>query len=1231
MASTRSERAPLLGGDSASILAAVAAEEGRVDAPRGGGRPDDDESSGRRRRRLGGVAATIATTACLALLGRGGFPGTLPGSSPAPLVALGDATDGGAWGYANGAALASSSRPRRAAAPAVDWTAVERATLLPPPRAGGSADDAPATFAHRAGPDDVPAWVAALAGGGFAPRGGAPNDARAASRPDDRPDPRDDETSPTVDAAPSDTAVFFRDDRRDPESSFDWPPYGSEGEARASAAVRRLERREKRLVSNERRRSGDDRPSSSSTLGAPRAFVRERRPTAPSFERGGERDPAAGSVVGASLFGATRTTFEVNVCGVPPVMRANQAPWPACRVLLLGCPGEGSGSLGRRIEASDPEARAREEEEALSRSERAAAALGGGGATGAARTTPRRRATGCETWDVSRAIEMTPDATMGVFSTTTDLYGPGDEFAFALVKPGCESDADIYAAIRRAESRAGDEDDSSERDAEYERLEAKCSVRLDSGFPMGNHVRAPGKRDVRCWSPRASEEGEEAARLGLGDAVCRSDLRHGAGPWSVDSDSDSDASESSACVLRRERSDAPGTYRRVVPAREDSSSSDERVPGAASKKSSGGSRVSFVWGTCDERPRHAGWCEAPAFDAAKVAGACGGGAFEGGDGASADGFFAGADAPARGGGGPGAASKTRRGAKKSSKASSESSLGGASDDDASDDASGPPHKRSRAEVAASSAAALKSKTEPLLDDSAATRAEAAFAEALAESEGRAKALAAAGAGEAGEDDEEDASLSSSSSSSSSASSSGSSALEALEAMMPEVDDFFELETDEGEDAASYLDPGAWARTPAKPVRLGGAPRAVLHLVLRDGDAMFASERQPWAEVTVNGRAVKPPVRVREDDEVALGVRAPTEAEIEAQEEDAASDLGGRGRFGGSLEEGFATTREATVVFGKTRGTLRVRVKNRGRFAIGGGGAGAEDPRGGPPGVSSSTEKEEEAAAKDPAGGAEKSPAAVATEVGVSDKKSEEALSDKEGADAALSDDHSSDAESSASSSADPMRLGDAETLGDVSSEGDNVFSPLSRVTAPAPGQWMVIPPVDRDPIVISGLGDGVARAVTVRFFADEAEALAEERRSDGREPPRGDANGVFAKINGRDLAVKSPVVQVWTREEMMEVRRLVTAEQRRVEVRDGDRVRLRVRAPKNAGEPPRALAVFVGERDIGRVSVDAAGDDRAARRASDDLEAQLRRARERTLGGVSGTGEGGRRIARNAV
>ena len=114
----------------------------------------------------------------------------------------------------------------------------------------------------------------------------------------------------------------------------------------------------------------------------------------------------------------------------------------------------------------------------LSRSEGRRRPRSGGGATGAARTTPRRRATGCETWDVSRAIEMTPDATMGVFSTTTDLYGPGDEFGVARLKPGCESDADIYAAIRRAESRAGDEDDSSERDAEYERLEAKCSVRI---------------------------------------------------------------------------------------------------------------------------------------------------------------------------------------------------------------------------------------------------------------------------------------------------------------------------------------------------------------------------------------------------------------------------------------------------------------------------------------------------------------------------------------------------------------------------------------------------------------------------------------------------------------------------------------------------------------------------------------------------------------------------------
>jgi len=32
------------------------------------------------------------------------------------------------------------------------------------------------------------------------------------------------------------------------------------------------------------------------------------------------------------------------VCGVPPAMRRNQAPWTVCRVKLVGCPGGRSGA-----------------------------------------------------------------------------------------------------------------------------------------------------------------------------------------------------------------------------------------------------------------------------------------------------------------------------------------------------------------------------------------------------------------------------------------------------------------------------------------------------------------------------------------------------------------------------------------------------------------------------------------------------------------------------------------------------------------------------------------------------------------------------------------------------------------------------------------------------------------------------------------------------------------------
>ena len=106
--------------------------------------------------------------------------------------------------------------------------------------------------------------------------------------------------------------------------------------------------------------------------------------------------------------------------------------------------------------------------------------------------------------------------------------------------------------------------------------------------------------------------------------------------------------------------------------------------------------------------------------------------------------------------------------------------------------------------------------------------------------------------------------------------------------------------------------------------------------------------------------------------MALGWRAPTEAEIEAQEEDAASDLGGRGRFGGSLEEGFATTREADGRAWEDAGDAEGSREEPRRFAIGGGGAGAEDPRGARV-FRRRRVREEEAAAKDPAGGVENLP------------------------------------------------------------------------------------------------------------------------------------------------------------------------------------------------------------------------------------------------------------------
>jgi hypothetical protein len=82
-------------------------------------------------------------------------------------------------------------------------------------------------------------------------------------------------------------------------------------------------------------------------------------------------------------------------------------------------------------------------------------------------------------------------------------------------------------------------------------------------------------------------------------------------------------------------------------------------------------------------------------------------------------------------------------------------------------------------------------------------------------------------------------------------------------------------------AVRVVAPGAWTETPAtRLVFEDDAPHAVAHLLLRDGDARFASERLPWAELVVNGEVVRAPKQLARGDVVSLRVRAETEAETE---------------------------------------------------------------------------------------------------------------------------------------------------------------------------------------------------------------------------------------------------------------------------------------------------------------------------------------------------------------
>ena len=1195
-AAARLERAPLLGG-AVSAVTLRDAEEGLM---RGGAEPPSasdrrtfgntsasgsregglvDEAwrdaearrsrgdASARRWRLVGLGA-VASTALLALGMRADV------ATPSNAIELGDAriTDGGVWGFgADGTVGASAlggfpNRERSRGDGDVGGAA-----------GAGDAAGASLSFGQTFGSETENAV--------------ARHDASAAPEWVRR-------------VAPFDDASFRRlsyEERRVPLESFDpvidwtdeeaerdWPLFGSEGEARAE----RLDERTARVERAAARESSTDDSSFDFASATPEqrraARVRRRaRRRAEAAVAAANSNPNARrerDVVVSALSqpprdrgwrnpAGVRATFSVNVCGVPPAVRARQAPWPACRVLLVGCPG---GRSAPDADAAKP---------------------------------------ACASWDVSRALEMEADAEangFGAFSVTTDLYGPGDEFAFALVKPGC-TDAQIARALR---AQGGAEpSDGSEASLDFEN--GGCEVRLDSGFPMGNQLTHPGSRRARCWTPRdATSDVQRVA----GDALCES---VGPAPAATDATfsprellGDKSALESApspfeargdTCLLRRDAAYARGKFHRVMPALPgaETADADAAVLGSAVKtddqlKRSPLQKVSFVWGTCDAQPRTEAWCRAPAFDAPRVAAACGVSREKAAPEAEAappanaraerpaSSSSLGAESKDRSKDGPArfrdsdptdaplAEDATETPTKEeeellpASKTTASEPAVGAGDGAA---ISKPREATTREEEkarAARRAAALRSKSEPFLSDDAATRAETAYS--AAESEAGAERVvddASAVASSFGEED-------------------------GLDLFGNDVN------------AVAEVAPGTWHSTP--PTKLASfkddAPHAVAHLLLRDGDQLFATERLPWAEFIVNGEPTRAPKQLARGDVVRLRVRAETEAEAEAR---AGAVLGNDAERGeppraldGSRLPTNRRTRVATLVVGGKSGSVRV------------------------------------------------ASSAAASRVGAETDETTEEI-DETDETASFGDSAFEDAPSSSSSEAEAddgdesVRRKTHMTL-DGAAPGTTAHA--LEVTAPRAGQWMVLPPVDAPAVVVAGLGEGARAPVTVRFadeFTDESsdsKAKDDERSnggfvgdkaSDRRVAPGGDANGVFAKVNGADQAVnarRDRVVSVWTREETMQIARAgpaarddgglgardgkesVTA----VTVKDGDKLRVKVRAgPSGSGSGDKAsvrLAVFVGDRRVGTVSVATAATAEEAEAAGSALDERLREARK---------------------